>query len=98
MPTPYDGKVAVWYVNGQTVGETTIDDIIETLRTYAPAVTGIWVKVGEGTEWAGNLGSGDPKIDLAIRGPAAVDRFALRRVQCAKQAHAAGAPPNSWLR
>lgn len=75
MATPYDNKVALWYVHGRTVGENTLRDILTTIRRYAPAVEAIWVKSSEGTEWAGNLSGGDPKPDLAIRGPADIDRW-----------------------
>jgi murein DD-endopeptidase MepM/ murein hydrolase activator NlpD len=75
MPTPYDGKVALWYVHGNTVGERTIDDIISVIKQFAPAVNALYVKVGEGTLWMGNIGAGDPKVDLAIRGPEDIDRW-----------------------
>lgn len=73
--TVYNGKVAVWYVHGRTVAENTIDDIIAVLQEFAPAVEAVWVKIGEANEWMGNIGRGDPKPDLAIRGLGDIDRW-----------------------
>lgn len=92
MPTPYDGEVAVWHVHGRTVGENTIDEIIETLRTYAPAVRSMFVKVGEANEWIGNIAGGDPKADLAIRGPADIDRWVAKLDRAGLEFHAWAIP------
>ncbi|MCC7207760.1 MAG: peptidoglycan DD-metalloendopeptidase family protein [Anaerolineae bacterium] len=92
MATPYDGKIAVWHVHGRTVGENTIDEVIETIREYAPAVNAIWVKVGEGTAWMGNIGAGDPKTDLAIRGPADIDRWVMKLERAGLEFHAWAIP------
>src|SRR5437773_1413818 len=74
MSTPYDGKVAVWYVYGGMVGERTIDQIAGTLQQYAPAVSAVFVKVTDGTDWMGSFEStSDPKPDLAINGPADIN-------------------------
>ena len=44
MATPYDGKVAVWQWKGDVLGEETIEDVVQTLKTWAPAVKQVWVK------------------------------------------------------
>jgi murein DD-endopeptidase MepM/ murein hydrolase activator NlpD len=88
MSTPYDGKVAVWYVHGRTVGENTIDEVIDTLREFAPAVNAIWVKIGEASTWMGSIGTGDPKPDLAIRGPADIDRWVSKLARAGIEFHA----------
>jgi murein DD-endopeptidase MepM/ murein hydrolase activator NlpD len=88
MPTPYDGDVAVWYVHGRTVGENTIDEIITTLRNFAPAVRSVFVKVGEANEWMGNIAGGDPKPDLAIRSVADIDRWVNKLGQAGLEFHA----------
>lgn len=92
MPTPYDGKVAVWYVHGQTVGEDTIDQVIDTIRNFAPAVDAVFVKIGEGSEWMGNIGTGDPKPDLAVRGPADIDRWVSKLARAGLEFHAWAIP------
>jgi murein DD-endopeptidase MepM/ murein hydrolase activator NlpD len=90
--TPYDGKVAVWYVHGRTVGETTIDQIARTLKEFAPAVNAVFVKVGEAWEWMGSIGSGDPKPDLAIKGPADIDRWVTKLAAYGLEFHAWAIP------
>ncbi len=93
MPTPYDGKVAVWYVYGGMVGERTIDQIAATLRQYAPAVGAIFVKVTDGTDWMGSFDStSDPKPDLAINGPSDVSRWVSRLARYNLEFHAWALP------
>ncbi|HRE48182.1 MAG TPA: peptidoglycan DD-metalloendopeptidase family protein [Aggregatilineales bacterium] len=92
MPTPYDGKVALWYVHGRTVGENTLDELIDTIRTYAPAVDALFVKIGEGSQWIGNLGAGDPKPDLAIRSLADIDRWVSKLAAVGLDFHAWAIP------
>ncbi len=70
--TPYDGKIAVWLVHGDDVGEATIDELAQTLQTYAPAVNAVWVKTSDGADWMSKY---DSKKSMAIDGPAAIDRW-----------------------
>lgn len=86
--TVYNGKVAVWYVHGRTVAENTIDEIIGVLKEFAPAVEAVWVKIGEANEWMGNIGRGDPKPDLAIRGVADIDRWVAKLAAANLEFHA----------
>ncbi len=86
--TVYDGKVAVWYVHGRTVAENTIEEIIGVLQKFAPAVEAVWVKIGEASEWMGNIGPGDPKPDLAIRGVADIDRWVAKLAAANLEFHA----------
>ncbi|PJF35833.1 MAG: hypothetical protein CUN49_08550 [Candidatus Thermofonsia Clade 1 bacterium] len=86
--TVYNGKVAVWYVHGRTVAEDTIDQIISVLKEFAPAVEAVWVKIGEANEWMGNIGRGDPKPDLAIRGVADIDRWVAKLAAADLEFHA----------
>ena len=82
MPTPYDGKVAVWFVYGGMVGEVTVDDIANTLKAYAPAVSAVFVKVTDGTDWMGKFDSAShPKPDLAINGPNDIKRWVTKLAQ-----------------
>ncbi|MEP7284388.1 MAG: peptidase C39 family protein [Chloroflexota bacterium] len=70
--TPYDNKVAVWLVHGSDLGENSIDEVAQTLLTYAPAVNAVWVKTSDGSDWMSKY---DSKPALWIDGPAAIDRW-----------------------
>ncbi len=93
MPTPYDGKIGVWYVYGGMVGERTIDQIVGTLQQYAPAVSEVFVKVTDGTDWMGTFESTtDPKPDLAINGPADINRWVSKLGRANLEFHAWALP------
>ncbi|MCC7451863.1 MAG: peptidoglycan DD-metalloendopeptidase family protein [Anaerolineae bacterium] len=77
MPTPYDGKIAVWHVYGGMVGESTIEEIATTLRRFAPAVSAVFVKVTDGTDWMGSFETAQ-NSDLAINGPNDVNRWVAK--------------------
>ncbi len=70
--TPYDNKVAVWFHKGQAVTEQTIDQVAQTLRRFAPAVSQVWVKTSDGSDWMARY---DTKAAMAIDGPAAIRRW-----------------------
>jgi len=70
-PTPYDGKIAIWHWKGTAIPEQTIAQFAQNVRKNTPNVKQIWVKVGDGNSWQGKFDSGD----LAINGPADVDRW-----------------------
>lgn len=70
-PTPYDGKIAVWHWKGQGLPENTIEQFASNLKYYAPNVSQVWVKAGDGPFWQGRYDSGD----MAINGPADIDRW-----------------------
>ncbi len=72
MATPYDGKVAVWHWRGDVLAEGTIEDMVRTLKTWAPAVKQVWVKTSDGTNWQGEF---DADRDLAIDNVASVDKW-----------------------
>lgn len=72
MATPYDGKVAIWHWKGDSVAEETIEEVVKTIKTWAPAVTQLWVKTSDGEYWQGEF---DSDRDLAIDGPASVDKW-----------------------
>lgn len=75
MGTPYDGKIAVWHWQGRAVSETTIDEIIATLKGWAPNVTAVFVKTSDGTKWQGEYWDADNKPDIAITGPDSIARW-----------------------
>src|SRR5260221_5685099 len=76
MATPYDGKVWAWFVYGGMVGERTIAELAQTVKQYAAAVSGLFGKVTDGTDWMGAFDSPtNPKPDLAINGPNDINRW-----------------------
>src|SRR5258708_24013023 len=76
MATPYDGKVWAWFVYGGMVGERTIAELAQTVKQYAPAVSGIFVKVTGGRDGMGAFDSPtNTKPDLAINGPNDINRW-----------------------
>ena len=70
--TPYDNKVGVWLVAGDQVGENSIDEVAQTILTYAPAINAVWVKTSDGSDWMSKY---DSKPALHIDGPDAIDRW-----------------------
>jgi hypothetical protein len=93
MATPYDGKVAAWYVYGGMVGERTIDELATTIKQYAPAVTAVFVKVTDGTDWMGTFESRtDLKPDLAINGTNDINRWVSRLARYNLEFHAWALP------
>jgi len=72
MATPYDGKLAVWFWKGDSIAEETIEDLVRTIKTWAPNVTQVWVKTSDGENWMGEF---DTDRDLAIDGVASVDKW-----------------------
>jgi len=72
MATPYDGKVAVWHWKGDSIAEDTIEDLVQTIKTWAPAVTQVWVKTSDGENWQGEF---DTDRDMAIDSVASVDKW-----------------------
>ncbi len=70
--TPYDNKIAVWHHKGQAVTEQTIDQLAQTLRRLAPAVSQVWVKTSDGSDWMARY---DSKTAMEIDGPAAIQRW-----------------------
>jgi murein DD-endopeptidase MepM/ murein hydrolase activator NlpD len=77
MATPYDNQVAVWHWRGDSVAENTIDELARRIKTSAPSVTQVWVKVSDytpqtGAQWQGYW---DSKRAMAIDGTASIDRW-----------------------
>lgn len=77
VATPYDGKAAIWHWKGDGVGENTIDELARSLKQNAPHITQVWVKTSDYTKSAGAqwMGYWDTKRNLAIDGPASIDRW-----------------------
>src|SRR5215831_9929464 len=74
MSTPYDGKIAVLYWQGSSVGETSIDAIFQTLKQYSPNVNAVWIKTNDGAKWQGP-GPQGAKPDLDINGASDLARW-----------------------
>jgi hypothetical protein len=70
--TPYDNKSAVWLVAGDQIGESSVEDVAQTILTYAPAVSAVWVKTSDGSDWMSKY---DSKPGLRIDGPGAIDTW-----------------------
>lgn len=64
MPTPYDGKVALWHVQGDWVaGVNTIEDVAKRIKANTPGVNAIFIKTSNGNRWQGTR---DSKAALEI--------------------------------
>ncbi len=70
-PTPYDGKVAVWHWKGSAVSENTATEVLSNIKTRAPNVNQIWVKITNGTDWMGRFDSSA----MAINGTESIDQW-----------------------
>jgi hypothetical protein len=70
--TPYDNKVAVWYHKGSTVTEKTIDELAQNLKQRAPAITQVFVKTSDASDWMARF---DTKAAMAISGPDMIKRW-----------------------
>jgi len=72
MPTPYDGKIGLWQWTGESVGESTIAQLAQTIKTQCPVADAVWVKTNDGNTWQGTY---DDKKAMAISGPADIAKW-----------------------
>ena len=72
MPTPFDGKIGLWHFKGDVVGEATIEELADTIKTWAPAADAIYAKTSDGVNWEGRW---DSKTAMAINGPSDVAKW-----------------------
>jgi murein DD-endopeptidase MepM/ murein hydrolase activator NlpD len=73
MATPYDGKVALWHVQGDWVpGIGTIEQLAQRIKERTPAVSAIFIKTSNGNRWQGTR---DTKTAMEINGPADIARW-----------------------
>jgi len=63
MPTPYDHKVGLIFWSGQSVGENSIEQLAQTIKTQTPNATAVFVKTADGADWQGKY---DKKTQMAI--------------------------------
>ncbi|GAB4474675.1 MAG: hypothetical protein Kow00124_14880 [Anaerolineae bacterium] len=71
MATPYDGKIGLWHFKGDVLGERSLEELVTTLKTWAPAADAVWVKTTDGTNWEGRWDTST----MAINGPADIERW-----------------------
>ncbi len=70
-PTPYDGKVALWFWKGSAVAQDTIAEVLDIAKAKAPAVSQIWVKITNGVNWMSEY----DQSKMAITGLDSIDRW-----------------------
>ncbi len=77
LPTPYDGRVAVWHWKGAVLQDNSIDELAQRLNRVAPHVTEVFVKISDSTQQTGAdwQGRWDSKAELALTGPESIDRW-----------------------
>ncbi|NJL56107.1 peptidoglycan DD-metalloendopeptidase family protein [bacterium] len=77
-PTPYDGAAGMWHWKGNSIPERNIDEFIANMKRRAPNVKHIWVKFADGNAWQGQF---DDTSDMAVNGPADIDRWVSKLQQ-----------------
>lgn len=87
--TPYDDKIAIWHHKGQAVAEQSIDQLAQTVRRLAPAVSQVWVKTSDGSDWMARY---DNKPGMAIDGPDAIRRWITTLQKYGLEFHAWAVP------
>lgn len=92
--TPYKGAVAMWHWKGDSVAENTIEELARTIKSKAPAVTQVWLKTSDYTPSAGAqwMGYWDTKRNLAVDGPASIDRWVSGMGQFGLEVHVWAVP------
>ncbi|MFZ4827834.1 MAG: peptidoglycan DD-metalloendopeptidase family protein [Phototrophicaceae bacterium] len=63
--TPYDGQVGIWYWEGDSVQESSKEEVIRNIKSLSPAITQFWLKTSNGHLWQGRS---DNKRALAVDG------------------------------
>ncbi len=63
MPTPYDHKIGLIYWTGQSVGENSIEQLAQTIKSQMPNAQAVFVKTADGADWQGKY---DKKTQMAI--------------------------------
>lgn len=85
MDSPYEGKIGLWHAEGDAVGEATINDLIGTIKKYAPVTDAVYVKTSEGSGWQG---AQDRKAGMAVNGPQDLTRWINTLAQSGLETHA----------
>jgi hypothetical protein len=72
VPTPYDQQVGIWYWEGDSVQERTIEEVVANIKRLAPQITQFYLKTSNGPLWQG---ASDSKTALAVNGPDDITRW-----------------------
>lgn len=73
QPTLFEGKLSLIFWTPNSVTETSIGQMADTIKNGAPNVTGVMVKTNNGSFWQGAIDSNKP--DLAINSAADIRRW-----------------------
>lgn len=97
--TPYDGKIAVWHWKGDVLPENTIEDVVRNIKTVAPNVSQMWIKICDATTTSGAQWQGfwDTKRALAIDGPQSIDRWVQVLSRYGMEFHAWAVPKGTHV-
>lgn len=92
--TPYDGKIAVWHWKGDALPENTIEDVVRNIKSTAPNVTQMWIKIcdataSNGAQWQGFW---DTKRALAIDNAQSIDKWVQVLTRYGMEFHAWAVP------
>lgn len=75
MPTVFDNRIFWVHWMGRVVGENTVDELADTVKTHSPNVSGIAIKSNDGADWQGRY---DTDTEMAINGPDDILHWAKR--------------------
>lgn len=71
MSTPYDNKIALWHWRGSVLSESSIEEVVRTIKQWAPHVKQFFVKTSDGSSWMGRWDN----TALGITGPESIQRW-----------------------
>lgn len=86
MTTPYDTSIAGVFWSGKSVGEKSIGQVVNTVKSFAPNMTSIFVKTSDGADWQGRYDSSNP--GLTMSGPASLANWVNTAAAGGIQIHA----------
>jgi hypothetical protein len=93
LATPYDGKIMLVHVSGQTVQEQTIGELVTRMNAGAPNAKALLVKTSAGKTWQVQS---DSKKNLAIAGPADLGRWSAELLRSRIDLHASSSVRRSF--
>ena len=67
MPTPYDHKIGLIYWTGQSVGENSIEQLAQTIKSQMPNAQAVFVKTADGADWQGKYDKKDSDGDQLVQ-------------------------------
>ena len=87
MPSPFDASIAAVFWTGRSVGERSVAEMVNTVKSQAPNVTAILVKSSDGAHWQGHYDATSP--GLTVTGPDSLAHWV-------NVAQAAGLAVHAW--